>query len=210
MLQVFSCTVRMALVAAVAAVVVSTALANIIAVDLGSDAMKVALVKPGLPFHVVNNFQSKRKVRARSGACMLRERLRGTTAALCAALPAVAVSPRVCVSLQTPVAMTYHDGERFFGADAQGLQTRRPESTFVVSLRVVCRCRRRCCCAACTPVSDCASSRIAATPWCPAASSEARSQPRVAAARVVASSADQARAFECDVTRRVVRSRACS
>lgn len=37
--------------------------ANIISVDVGSDSMKIALVKPGLPFHIVTNLQSKRKVR---------------------------------------------------------------------------------------------------------------------------------------------------
>ena len=50
----------------VAAAVAFTALwcvsAHIIVVDMGSDSMKVALVKPGLAFQVVNNFQSKRKV----------------------------------------------------------------------------------------------------------------------------------------------------
>lgn len=41
--------------------------ANIVSVDVGSDSFKIALVKPGLPFHIVSNPQSKRKVR-RDGA----------------------------------------------------------------------------------------------------------------------------------------------
>ncbi len=44
------------------AVATSCAHAHIISVDIGSDTLKVALVKPGMPFQVVNNFQSKRKV----------------------------------------------------------------------------------------------------------------------------------------------------
>jgi hypothetical protein len=48
--------------AAVALGALAYASAHIIVVDLGSDSMKVALVKPGLAFQVVNNFQSKRKV----------------------------------------------------------------------------------------------------------------------------------------------------
>ena len=34
--------------------------------------------------------------------------------------------------LQTPVALTFHDGERLVGADALTLQARKPEYTFVV------------------------------------------------------------------------------
>ena len=48
------------IVAAVACLVAAHSL--IISVDVGSDSMKIALVKPGLPFHIVNNPQSKRKV----------------------------------------------------------------------------------------------------------------------------------------------------
>ena len=47
---------------AVTAALLAVAAGHIIAIDLGSDSMKVALVKPGMPFQVVNNFQSKRKV----------------------------------------------------------------------------------------------------------------------------------------------------
>lgn len=72
--------------------------ANIVSIDIGSDSMKIALVKPGLPFHIVANPQSKRK---------------------------------------TPVALTFHDNERAFGADALGLQTRKPEYTFVAVHRLL-------------------------------------------------------------------------
>ena len=37
------------------------------------------------------------------------------------------------VALQTPVALTFHDGERLVGADALTIQARKPEYTFVVS-----------------------------------------------------------------------------
>jgi molecular chaperone DnaK (HSP70) len=35
--------------------------ANVIGLDFGSDAMKVAIVQPGSPLDIVGNFQSKRK-----------------------------------------------------------------------------------------------------------------------------------------------------
>lgn len=40
----------------------SPALASILAVDYGTDTMKVALMKPGVPFDVVLDRDSKRKI----------------------------------------------------------------------------------------------------------------------------------------------------
>ncbi len=54
---------RAALWIALLGVCVAAAAGLIISVDVGSDSMKIALVKPGLPFHIVTNPQSKRKVR---------------------------------------------------------------------------------------------------------------------------------------------------
>jgi len=48
-------------VAACLALVLGTVSANVIGLDFGSDAMKVALVQPGSPLEIVTNFQSKRK-----------------------------------------------------------------------------------------------------------------------------------------------------
>jgi hypothetical protein len=204
------------------AAVVTVVSGHIIVVDLGADSMKVALVKPGMPFQVVNNFQSKRKVcmlGPRSavlglGALPLRRALpcavggawagewgvgldgegaggAGSDRAVdCAphaglvrlgraptllcwrvnGLEGVVAGPRVaavreapevtpcragcrwgmtwlreCVPpspagvrhpRQTPVALTFHDGERLIGADALTIQARKPEYTFVVRGRV--------------------------------------------------------------------------
>ena len=63
--QVVAMPLAPATVAAVTLAVtaaLAVASGHIIAVDLGADSLKVALVKPGMPFQVVNNFQSKRKV----------------------------------------------------------------------------------------------------------------------------------------------------
>lgn len=49
------------LVAGLAVLLVGVA-GNVLSIDMGADSMKIALVKPGLPFHVVVNPQSKRKV----------------------------------------------------------------------------------------------------------------------------------------------------
>lgn len=54
-------TLSVAVIGGLALLAVANAL--IISVDVGSDSMKIALVKPGLPFHIVSNPQSKRKVR---------------------------------------------------------------------------------------------------------------------------------------------------
>ena len=41
--------------------ILGSTMANVIGLDFGSDAMKVALVQPGSPLEIVTNFQSKRK-----------------------------------------------------------------------------------------------------------------------------------------------------
>lgn len=57
-----------------AACAVTCAAANLVAFDVGGDSMKIAVVKPGSPPHIVANPQSKRKVgsRRRGGEAILR------------------------------------------------------------------------------------------------------------------------------------------
>lgn len=45
----------------VLALISKTTYGNVIGLDFGSDAMKVAIVQPGSPLDIVGNFQSKRK-----------------------------------------------------------------------------------------------------------------------------------------------------
>ena len=49
------------LVSLISTCLLGQAWGNVIGLDFGSDAMKVALVQPGSPLEIVTNFQSKRK-----------------------------------------------------------------------------------------------------------------------------------------------------
>lgn len=53
--------------AAAVCLLAASASAFLVGVDLGSANIKVALVKPGMPFQIVTNTQSKRKVRVVEG-----------------------------------------------------------------------------------------------------------------------------------------------